>query len=184
MKKSNHQSNFDFRLMATEFRLRDWFRPPVKILQEAGLLPGMTVLDFGCGPGSFSLAAARLVGAQGRVYALDIHPLALSMVFRAAAKNGLWNIIPIHATNGDRLINENIDFVLVYDVLHDIQETSSVLTEIHRVLKSNGILAVSDHHLKEAPLLSIVTGGGLFRLAKCNRWTYQFTSSGKSEGAR
>lgn len=169
--------------MAIEFRLRDWLRPPLKILREAGVLPGMTVLDFGCGPGGFSLAAARLVGREGLVYALDIHPLAVTKVYRAAVKKGLWNIHPIHGGHADELLNESADFVLVYDVLHDIPETDSVLGEIHRVLKTDGILSVSDHHLGEAPLLSIITGSGLFRLTQCNRLTCQFARIGASGGS-
>ena len=70
------QSDFSFRVMSLEFRLRDFFRPPERILREAGIRNGMTVLDFGCGPGGFSLAAAKLVGPDGRVYAVDNHPLA------------------------------------------------------------------------------------------------------------
>jgi predicted methyltransferase len=54
--------------------LRDLIRPPRAILREAGLGPGMAVLDFGCGPGGFSVAAVRLVGPAGRVYALDLRP--------------------------------------------------------------------------------------------------------------
>lgn len=180
MKKTSHQSNLAFRGMAIEFRLRDWLRPPIKILQEAGVCQGMTVLDFGCGPGSFSLAAARLVGPQGLVYALDIHPLALHMVICAAARIDLRNIHPIHGTYADDLPNESTDFVLLYDVLHDIPETALVLKEIHRVLKTDGILSASDHHLGEAGLLSTVTGSGLFRLTKCNRLTCQFARIGAS----
>jgi len=52
------QSNLGFRLMSLMFCVRDWLRPPTRILQKAGVRPGMAVLDFGCGPGGFSLAAA------------------------------------------------------------------------------------------------------------------------------
>jgi precorrin-6B methylase 2 len=92
MKKYHRQSNLAFHLMSMEFHLRDWLRPPIKILQEASVHSGMTVLDFGCGPGGFSLAAARLVGPEGRVYAMDIHPLAVKSVQRAADKQGFNNI--------------------------------------------------------------------------------------------
>ena len=128
MTEHHHQSNFAFRLMSMEFRLRDRLRPPIKTLQEAGVLPGMTVLDFGCGPGSFSLAAARLVGTEGLVYALDIHPLALKMVRHAALRNGLRNLHPIRGTNLEDLPDGSINFVLAYDVFHDIAEPTSVLT--------------------------------------------------------
>jgi hypothetical protein len=40
------QSCLAFRLMSLEFRLRDLIRPPLKILREAGMKPGMSVLDL------------------------------------------------------------------------------------------------------------------------------------------
>jgi hypothetical protein len=55
MNLKHHQSNLAFRLMSLEFHLRDWFRPPIKILQAEGVQSGMTVLDFGCGQGSFPI---------------------------------------------------------------------------------------------------------------------------------
>ena len=174
MKRNRQQSNLSFRCMAAEFRIRDWLRPPINMLRDIGLLPGMTILDFGCGPGGYSLAAAHLVGAKGQVYALDIHPLALCMVMKAAKRRGLQNIHPILGSYPDDLPNESMDVVLLYDVLHDIPDTDSVLREIRRVLKPDGILSASDHHYGEAALLSKIAGSRLFRLAKCNRLTCQF----------
>ena len=179
--KLHIHKNLDFHLMSFKFRLRDMLCPPIRILQESGVRLGMTVLDFGCGPGSFSLAAARLVGPQGRVYALDINPLALRIVYRAATRKDLRNVHPIHGRNIDDLMNESIDFVIVYDVLHDIPEPVSVLAEIHRVLKTNGVLSICDRHLQGASLMSTVPASGFFQLAGCKRWTCQFWRIGTDE---
>ena len=77
-------SNFEFQFMCFFLKLRDKIIPPQKILNEIGIKPNLILLDYGCGPGSFSLAAAELVGKTGKVFALDIHPLALKKV----KKNG------------------------------------------------------------------------------------------------
>lgn len=92
MAKTDFQSNLSFRLMALEYRLRDRRQPPLKTLDEVGVKQGMAVLDFGCGPGEFSLAAAELVGSAGTVYALDIHPLAIKSVKRAV----LHHLLDLH----------------------------------------------------------------------------------------
>jgi len=183
MKKHRLQSNCAFRLMSMEFRLRDWLRPPVKILQEAGVHSGMTALDFGCGPGGFSLAAARLVGPEGRVYAMDIHPLAVKSVQRATDKQGFNNIQTVFGGSLVAVPEGSVDIALLYDVLHDLPEPGLTLVELHRVLKSKGVLSVSDHHLQEAPLRSIVTGSGHFRLIRSNRWTFQFEKTETSQVA-
>jgi ubiquinone/menaquinone biosynthesis C-methylase UbiE len=174
MKERRLKSNFAFRLMSLKFRLRDLIRPPLTILQESGLNPGMAVLDFGCGPGSFSVAAARVVGPEGCVYALDIHPLALRSVRRAAARLRLDNLVAISASNLAELDAGCIDVVLLYDVLHHIPDQPSTLADIHRVLKVGGILSVSDHHLRPEVLGTAVTAGGLFRPDGRGRWTFRF----------
>lgn len=42
-----------------------------QVIRSAGIAPGMTVLDAGCGAGDVSLLAARLVEATGRVVGVD-----------------------------------------------------------------------------------------------------------------
>jgi len=160
--------------MSLGFRLRDLVWPPHKILEETGLRPGMHVLDFGCGPGSYSLAAARLVGPEGRVYALDIHSLAIRHVAYAAARQGKTNICPVLGDNTGELPGESIDVALLYDVLHGIPDAEETLTGIHRVLKGGGLLSVRDHHLKEKAVLDLVTAAGLFRFSCRGRWTLRF----------
>ena len=168
------QRNLGFRLMSLEFRIRDWLRPPIRVLQEAGVRSGMTVLDFGCGPGGFSLAAAALVGPEGHVYALDIHPLAVRSVQRLTARRGFGNIQTILGNNMAGLGTRSIDIVLLYDVLHDIDEPMPTLRELRRVLKSEGVLSASDHHLTEEALLAKITTNGCFRLTARGTRTYHF----------
>jgi len=176
MEKERQQSHLSFRLMSMEFLIRDRLRPPVKILQDAGLRPGQAILDFGCGPGGFSLAAAQIVGPAGRVYALDIHPLAIRSVERAAVRRSVQNLIAVEGS-ADRFAEDTFDVVLLYDVLHDLPDGAAVLTEISRILKPNGFLSVRDHHLKEQALQEAVTSGGLFRSAGHTRWSFRFEPS-------
>ena len=53
------------------------FRNPHKLLKAAELKPGQKVLEVGCGPGFFTIPAAKLVGKEGFIYAVDVHPLAI-----------------------------------------------------------------------------------------------------------
>lgn len=160
------QNRLAFALMALEFRVRDLLRPPAQTLAHVGLQPGQTVLDLGCGPGGFSLAAARAVGPTGKVLALDLNPLAVAMVERQARSQGLDNISAVCADNTVALPVQDIDVALVYDVLHDFGDPPVVLADLHRVLKPDGLLSVSDHHLKDGALLVAVTAGDLFRLSR------------------
>jgi len=69
-----------FAIMKTVLTLRSIFKKPERTLREMGLRKGQTILDYGCGIGSFSITAAKMVGDEGVVYALDIHPLAIRAV--------------------------------------------------------------------------------------------------------
>jgi len=128
---------------------------------------GMSVLDFGCGPGGFSLAAGRLAGRHGRVYSVDVQPIALRTVWRRAARQGLGNVIPLSAERIGEIPDESMDMVLAYDVLHihpEPQWRRDVVGLLHRVLKPKGVLSARDHHLDNTALTAMLTEGGLFRL--------------------
>ncbi len=158
------QSGFSFRLMALEFRLRDLLHPPAGILRDIGIQLGMSVLDFGCGPGSFSLAAAKLVGPKGVVFAVDTNPLAPKTTGCAARRRRLENAHPISSDRIKNLSRGSIDATLLYDVLHEIDEPQPVFAESSRLLKPGGIFSASDHRLGEKTLQDLVVGSGFFRV--------------------
>lgn len=177
--KTKPKPNLDFRLMSLSYRFRDFIKPRMRVLDEAGIKEGFHVLDYGCGPGSYIVPVVELVGRSGKIYALDIHPLAIQAVRRIAAKKGMTNVQTILSDCHTGLMPHSVDVVLLYDILHDLKEPDRVLVELHRVLKPKGILSLSDHHLKEEEIVSRVMSGGLFKLSAKNKRTCSFT---KEEG--
>lgn len=158
--------DFHFKLMFLDYKFRDFFSPPGRVLKDAGIKPGFHVLDYGCGPGSYITATAQLVGESGRVYALDIHPLAIQSVQRIASRGHLTHVETIHSDCRTGLPDYSMDVVLLYDTFHDLSDPDGVLKNLHRVLNPGGILSFSDHHMKENEIASMVTGSGLFKLSK------------------
>lgn len=138
--------NLAFGLTALWFKARDKFVPPANILGEVEIREGFSVLDYGCGPGSFTLLAAERVGPSGRVYAADINPLALRHVRRVAAKRGPGNIKVIHTCCATGLESGSVDVALPYDTYHDLEDPARVLEELHRVLKRQGLLSQRPSH--------------------------------------
>jgi len=175
------ESNFGFSLMALSYKFRDLLAPRKNVLKEVGIKPGFAVLDYGCGPGGYIIATAELVGKSGKIYALDIHPLAIQMVQNIASKKQLTNVETICSDCKTGLPDSSIDMVLLYDTLHALSDSEGVLAELHRVLKPGGILSLSDHHVKEDEIISMVTGKGLFKLSGKGERTYSFVrDEGKS----
>ncbi len=162
MTESVHHSPMLYRLMTAEFGIRDFLHPPERVLSAAGLRPGMTVLDFGCGPGGFAVAAARMAGPAGRVYAVDIHPLALESVRRRARKHTLGTLRVLHGDDLAEIGEGTVDLALLYDVLHEIDGPEAVLARLRRILKGTGALSVRDHRLRPETIADRITAGGLF----------------------
>jgi ubiquinone/menaquinone biosynthesis C-methylase UbiE len=160
--------------MSLAFNIRDIFWPRRHVLQEVGIQPGFRVLDYGCGPGSYILPLAELVGHSGEIYALDIHPRAIEKVQRLASDRGLTNVKTIQSHCNTGLSDKSLDAILLYDTFHNLSEPDHVLGELHRILKPGGILSFSDHHMREQDILTKVTARKLFNLATKGRKTYTF----------
>jgi len=169
------KSNLDFRLMSLKFKLRDLLLPRKKILQEAGVEAGFDVLDFGCGPGGYLPSLSKMVGAKGRIYALDINPLAIEMVKKLVARKKLKNVETILSGGDIGLPDASIDVVLFYDVYHGLSQPNKILAELNRVLKPGGVLSFNDHHMQDEEIRSRLTEKGFFRLLKKGKKVHNFT---------
>ena len=167
-------SNFDFKFMSCGYKFRDLFLPRLNILKEVGIKPGFHVLDFGCGPGSYIMPLAELVGESGKIYALDIHPLAIQRVQDIASKKQLTNVETILSDCQTGLPDNSLDVVLLYDIFHHLSDSDVVLKELHRVLKPDGILSFGDHHMKEKEIVTEAINDRLFRLLRKGQRTYTF----------
>ena len=172
-------SPFKFQRMSWMLSLRDLFVSPEEIMGEVDIQPGFRVLDYGCGTGSFTYDAAKRAGPEGKVYALDIHSLALEKVQKGALKKGLVNIEMVLTSCITQVDPSSIDLVLFYYVLHWLTDPDCVLRELHRVLKPGGLLSFRDPYMKEEETLSAVTGKGWFRLSGKGEKTYRFANCPK-----
>ncbi len=167
-RESQKQSKIDFRFMSFFFRIRDKFHPPSNKIEKAKIQVDDFVLDYGCGPGSYTLAAVDVVGSSGKVIAVDINPLAINKVKEKATKRTLNNIETVLTDCKTGLDAESIDVIICFDVLHDIEEKHCILNEFHRLLKKNSRLSVDDHHMKEEELIALISDNGLFELEEVN----------------
>lgn len=150
--------------MAAYLRFREQFRKPEDLLHRIGLQDGQTVLDYGCGIGSYAIPAARIVGATGKVHALDIHPIAVERVQKRAKKEGLSNIVTIQSGLDTGLEDESIDFVLLFDVFTWVHEKEELLKELHRVLKNTGTFSVIIDHVDPIEFRKIIEKTALFEI--------------------
>ena len=122
--------------------VRRWLHNPERIL-EPYVEPGMTVLDFGCGMGIFSIAIARMVGDGGQVIAVDVQQQMLDVLSKRAAKAGVGQRIRTHRCSVDSLdIDKSVDFALAFYSAHEVPDAERLLREIHGLLQPKGRFAV------------------------------------------
>jgi len=172
--KDKPMSNTHFKLMVKHFKKRDKEYPPLNKIKKTKIKEGSIVLDYGCGPGSYSIAAAQVVGDLGKIYAADIHPLAIEEVKKRAKETGLINIETI-LTDCDTNLEENsIDVVLLLDIYHDLSDPENILRELHRVLKKEGSLSVDDHHFKDDEIINKITSIKLFKFSERKEELFNF----------
>lgn len=149
-------SNLSFKFMSSFFKFRDFFSSSIKILEQIDIRPGWNILDYGAGSGSYSIPAAQRVGPTGKVYAADIHPLAINEIRKKADMKRLMNVHIILTDCKTELPDASIDVVLLFYVLHDFKNPDLIIKELDRVLKPMGLLSVIDHKFDKEKVISTI----------------------------
>jgi len=121
-----------------------------KVLRKVGIKRGQTILDFGCGYGTYTIPAAKIAGVQGRVYALDKDKEVLDKLMEKAVSQSLMNIEKMVTMGGIEieLTDDFVDVVLLFDVFHSFyfpykDDRRSLLNEIYRIMKPSAFLSIS-----------------------------------------
>ncbi|MBN1585903.1 MAG: class I SAM-dependent methyltransferase [Candidatus Omnitrophica bacterium] len=119
------------------------FFDPAKILATLGMDEKIRdVVEFGCGYGTFTIPAARMV--KGKVIAIDIDSAMTSLTRKEAGQSGLSNIVTATrdvVADGTGVEDESIDFVMFFNILH-IEQPDILLREARRILRRGGKLSI------------------------------------------
>lgn len=132
----------------------------MRLLKKVGIKSQDRILDFGCGNGNYSIPAARLTNPEGQVFALDQNNSSLNKVQNKAEQASLGNLRTVKTTGSfyTEFDNDLFDVILLYDVLHffDKEERASLLKELYRILKIQGLLSIFPKHTAENfPLIEL-----------------------------
>lgn len=121
--------------------LRRHFRPPKRIIEALSVKGTDVVLDFGCGPGFYTIPLAEVAK---EVVAVDIQPKMLAKMSRYAEKRAV-NVKPIQSDGTSiPLPDKYFDLVFLNRVYHEVADKRSVLTELGRLLKTGGRIVISE----------------------------------------
>ncbi len=119
---------------------------PDEIIKALDLSPGMEVVDLGAGGGYYTLRFAELVGAAGRVYAVDTNRGNLEHIQTKARERYLDNVEIVYSTGDDVPLPEReIDLVYSRNVYHHLTNRVEYFRRMRRFLKSRGRVALIDY---------------------------------------
>jgi len=152
--------------------IRRWFQNPEKILSPY-ISEGMTVLEIGPGMGFFTIPAARMVGAGGKVIAVDVQEKMLNALVKRSAKAGVDNRIIARLIGADNIgISEPIDLCLLINVAHEVPDPAGLFSQIKTILKPTGkvlLVEPAGWHVSEKQFqdtLALASNAGLVVIGK------------------
>ena len=119
---------------------------------------GSSVGDVGAGSGYMSLRLARLVGAEGKVYAVDVQPGMLQLLQQNAAKAKVMNLVPVLGAFDDpKLPAGALDLIIMVDVYHEFSQPQKMLQRMREALKPGGRLALFEYRAEDpdVPILPL-----------------------------
>lgn len=132
---------FDDQLKPKVFNPRD-------VIKQLDLEQGMMVADLGCGTGFLTFEAAKSVGIDGLVYAVDIQQGVISVIESGKKLYGIRNIETIIADlevlNSTGIEDETMDYVFLATILYQVKKRESVVAEAKRILKPDGKILLFD----------------------------------------
>jgi ubiquinone/menaquinone biosynthesis C-methylase UbiE len=120
--------------------IRRWIQPPFKLIEKLGINLSDVAMDFGCGPGFYTIELAK---KAKNVVAVDLSPEMLKKAQNKAAKAGVKNIQFLQSNGTNiQLEDGSVDLILLATVYHEVGENEAVLKEFSRILKPDGKLVV------------------------------------------
>ena len=120
--------------------IRRLIQPPSELIEKLAMSPADVVMDFGCGPGYFTIGLAK---KAKKVIAVDLSPEMLEKAKRKAKKAEMKNIEFLQSDGKSlQLDGGSVDKILLVTVYHEIGENEVVLKEFDRVLKPDGKLVM------------------------------------------
>lgn len=126
------------------------------LFSELRLKQNTVFLDVACGKGAYSIAASEYIGRAGKIYAVDLWQEGIDTLKKEISARQINNI---HASVADvskriPIEDHSVDVCLMATVLHDLihdKTDEGTLTEVKRVIKHRGVLAIIEFKKIEGP---------------------------------
>ncbi len=124
------------------------FSAPEKNIEQLGIHPNQIIADFGAGSGAYTIAAAKALKGNGKVYAVDVQKDLLTRLENTCREQHISNVGYIWGNleqlGGTKLADQSVDLVILSNVLFQTDDKKITIEEAKRVLKQGGRLLLVD----------------------------------------
>jgi len=117
-----------------------------RVMDILGITSGKAAADIGAGSGWFTVRAAKRVGANGVVYAVDINPDAVHYIRERAKKEQLQNVKAILSAPDDPSLPASVDAVLMLKTYHEVAHPVELLRNLRPALRPGAKVGVIDRN--------------------------------------
>ena len=153
--------------------------PPEQTLINLNLEEGDIMADIGCGIGYFTIPASKIVGDNGKIFAMDISSEMLQDVVVKVKESNITNVeITLTEENDLKLEDDKVTFAFISTVLHEANEKENFLNEIKRIISPKGKIAIVewekinsefgppiDHRLDKMDLIKVLDTVGFSNIS-------------------
>jgi ubiquinone/menaquinone biosynthesis C-methylase UbiE len=123
---------------------------PKKLLELLALKEGDVVADIGAGSGYYTFRMSKLVGAKGKIMAVDIQKEMLDIIRDRMKKDNVANVEPVLGEEADpKLKDESVDVILLVDVYHEFSFPYEMTEKMVKALKPGGRLVFVEFRLED-----------------------------------
>jgi ubiquinone/menaquinone biosynthesis C-methylase UbiE len=124
---------------------RDKWQKADELIKFLEIKRGDVVADIGCHEGYMTFKLAPIVGAGGKVYAVDLDQPKLDKVNKKAKEKKLSNIQTVKGdSDNPKLPLDQLDAVIILDTYHEMKDHNTILQHIRRALKTGGKLVICE----------------------------------------
>lgn len=118
-------------------------QPPDKVMDSAGIKPGMVIGEVGAGRGRFTMHLARRVGPTGKIYANDIDSDALAYLQERCKRANITNVKTILGGETDPLFpKKSLDMIFMVWTYHYVEKPLPLLKNLPQYIKPGGTVVL------------------------------------------